>query len=164
MAVSLLLRLECYAINSDQAHLELDFPLGFTNGTSRQFCRNLESFDCREPSRCAVVIVESRPKPVRFDGGDIPSIAEVERRSQLFLTDRMGAGIGTSITKHNTNRVPSCSVTKARPATYCVRSSPSKAHSGAGEKEDRGSRFSPPWARNQFPWEKAGKSLSKLHS
>jgi hypothetical protein len=34
-----------------------------------------------------VVIVVSRLNPVRFDGGDIPSIAGVERRSQFFLTD-----------------------------------------------------------------------------
>src|SRR5271170_1868895 len=46
----------------------------------------LDPFDRREPGRCAVV-VESRVNPVRFDGGDIPSVTGVERRSQFFLTD-----------------------------------------------------------------------------
>jgi uncharacterized protein YeaO (DUF488 family) len=45
--------------------------------------RSLDPFDCREPGRCAVVVV-SRLNPVRFNGGDIPSIAGVERRSQLI--------------------------------------------------------------------------------
>ena len=63
-------------------------------------CRNqdLGPFDCREPGRCAVVVV-SRLNPVRFDGGDIPSIAGVERRSQLFLTDGVRASIGTIVTE-----------------------------------------------------------------
>src|ERR1035441_7252544 len=60
--------------------------------------RKLDPFDCREPGRCAVV-VESRLNPVRFDGGDVPSIAGVERRSQLFLTDGVRASIGTVVTE-----------------------------------------------------------------
>jgi len=56
------------------------------------------SFDCREPRRCAVVVV-SRLDPVRFDGGDIPSMDGVERRSQLFLTDGVRASIGTIVTE-----------------------------------------------------------------
>jgi len=43
--------------------------------------------------------VESGVKPVGFDGGDIPSIAEVERRSQLFLADWVRANIGTNVTE-----------------------------------------------------------------
>src|ERR1700724_1175489 len=58
--------------------------------------RSLDPFDCREPGRCAVVVV-SRLNPIRFDGGDIPSIAGVERRSQLVLTDGVRAGIGTIV-------------------------------------------------------------------
>src|SRR5262245_66359372 len=54
----------------------------------------LDPFDCREPGGCAVVVV-SRPNPVRFDGGDIPSIAGFARRSQLFLTDGVRASIAT---------------------------------------------------------------------
>ena len=60
--------------------------------------RTLDPFDCREPRRCAVVVV-SRLNPIRFDGGDIPSIAGVERRSQLFLTDGVRASIGTIVTE-----------------------------------------------------------------
>src|SRR5882724_4495561 len=60
--------------------------------------RGLDPFDCREPGRCPVVVV-SRLNPVRLDGGDIPSIAGVERRSQLFLTDGMRASIGTMVTE-----------------------------------------------------------------
>jgi len=60
--------------------------------------RTLDPFDCRKPGRCAVVVV-SRLNPVRFDGGDIPSIAGVERRSQLFLTDGGRASIGTIVTE-----------------------------------------------------------------
>src|SRR5208283_445336 len=60
--------------------------------------RSLDPFDCREPGRCAVV-VNSRLKPVRFDGGNIPTIAGVERRSQLFLTDGVRASIGTIVTE-----------------------------------------------------------------
>jgi hypothetical protein len=48
--------------------------------------RSLGPFDCREPGRCAVVVV-SRLDPVWFDGGDIPSTAGVECRSHLFLSD-----------------------------------------------------------------------------
>src|ERR1017187_9255144 len=59
----------------------------------------LEPIDCREPGRCAVVIVVSRLNPVRFDGGDIPSIAGDERRSQLFLTDGVRASVGTIVTE-----------------------------------------------------------------
>src|SRR5271166_1618724 len=57
----------------------------------------LDPFDCREPGWCAVVAVESRMNPVRFDGSDIPSIVGVERRSQLFLTDGVRASIGTIV-------------------------------------------------------------------
>src|SRR5712691_13173786 len=60
--------------------------------------RSLDPFDGREPGRCAVVVV-SRLNPVRFDGDDIPSIAGVERRSQLFLTDGVRTGIGTIVTE-----------------------------------------------------------------
>ena len=38
-----------------------------------------------------------RLNPVRFDGGDIPSGAGVERRSQLFLADGVRASIGTTV-------------------------------------------------------------------
>jgi uncharacterized protein YbjT (DUF2867 family) len=41
--------------------------------------------------------VVSRLNPVRFDGGDLPSSAGVERRSQRFLTDGVRAGIGTIV-------------------------------------------------------------------
>src|SRR5262245_44016575 len=58
----------------------------------------LDPFDCREPGRCAVVVV-SRLNPVRFDSGDIPSVAGVERRSQLFLTNGVRASIGTIVTE-----------------------------------------------------------------
>jgi hypothetical protein len=37
--------------------------------------------------------------PVRFDGDHIPSIAGVERRSQLLLTDGVRASIGTIVTE-----------------------------------------------------------------
>jgi hypothetical protein len=37
--------------------------------------------------------------PVRIDGGDIPSIPRVERRSQLFLADGVRASIGTLVTE-----------------------------------------------------------------
>src|SRR4030095_4421057 len=57
---------------------------------------SLDPFDCREPGRCAVVVA-SRLNPIGFDGGDIPSIAGVERRSQLFLTDGVRASIGTIV-------------------------------------------------------------------
>ena len=60
--------------------------------------RSLDPFNCREPRRCAVVVV-SRLNPARFDGSDIPSKAGVERRSQLFLTDGVRASIGTIVTK-----------------------------------------------------------------
>ncbi len=43
--------------------------------------RQLDPFDCRKPGRRAVVVVESRPNAVRFDGDDIPPIARVKRRS-----------------------------------------------------------------------------------
>ena len=58
----------------------------------------LNPFDGGEPGRCAVV-VDSCLKPVRFDSGDIPSTAGVERRSQLFLTDGVRASIGTIVTE-----------------------------------------------------------------
>src|SRR5277367_1428902 len=60
--------------------------------------RSLDPFDCSEPGRCAVV-VESGLNPVRFDGDDFPPTAGVERRSQLFLTNGMRAGIGTIVTE-----------------------------------------------------------------
>ena len=60
--------------------------------------RGLDPFDRREPGRCAIV-VESRLNPVRFYGGDIPSTAGVERRSQLILTDGVRASIGTIVTE-----------------------------------------------------------------
>jgi hypothetical protein len=44
-------------------------------------------------------MVVPRLNPVRFDGGDIPSIAGVERRSQRFLTDGVRAGIGAIVTE-----------------------------------------------------------------
>jgi hypothetical protein len=43
--------------------------------------------------------VVSRLNPVRFDSGDIPSSAGVERCSQLGLTDRVRASIRTIITE-----------------------------------------------------------------
>ena len=57
-----------------------------------------DPFDCREPGRRAVV-VESRLNPVCFNGGDIPSITGIERRSQLFLTDGVRASIRNLITE-----------------------------------------------------------------
>ncbi len=60
--------------------------------------RSLDPFDCREPGRCAVVVV-SRLNPVRFDGGDILSVAVAERRSQIFLTDGVRASLGTIVTE-----------------------------------------------------------------
>src|ERR1035437_1382415 len=59
---------------------------------------SLDPFDCREPGGCAVVLI-SRLNLVRFDGGDIPSSVGVERRFQLFLTDGVGASIGTIVTE-----------------------------------------------------------------
>ena len=43
------------------------------------------------------MVVESRLNPVWFNGGDISSIAGIERGSQLFLTDGVRAGIGTLV-------------------------------------------------------------------
>ncbi len=43
------------------------------------------------------MVVASRLNPIGSDGGDIPSIAGVERRSQLFLTDGVRASIGTIV-------------------------------------------------------------------
>lgn len=57
----------------------------------------LDAFDCGEPSRCAVVAVESGHQPLRFDGDDIPSSAGIERRSQLLLSDGVRASIGTVV-------------------------------------------------------------------
>ena len=37
--------------------------------------------------------------PGRFDGGDIPSTAGTERRSQLYLTDGVRAGVGPIVTE-----------------------------------------------------------------
>lgn len=53
--------------------------------------RSLDPFERRERGRYAVVMV-SRPNPLRLDGGDIPFVAEVERRSELFLTGRASIG------------------------------------------------------------------------
>ena len=58
----------------------------------------LDSFDGREPGRCAVVVV-SRLNPIRFDGGDNPPVAGSECRSQLFLTDGMRAGLRAIVTE-----------------------------------------------------------------
>ena len=55
--------------------------------------------DRSEPGRCADVAVISRLNPVRFDGGDTPSIAGAKRRSQFFLANRVWAGIGTFVTE-----------------------------------------------------------------
>jgi hypothetical protein len=41
-----------------------------------------DPFHGREPSRCAVFAVESSMNPGPLDGGDIPSVLEVECRSQ----------------------------------------------------------------------------------
>jgi hypothetical protein len=60
--------------------------------------RSLDPFDCREPRRCAVV-VESRLNPVWFNGGDIPSITWIQRRSQLFLSDGVRTTLGTIVTE-----------------------------------------------------------------
>jgi hypothetical protein len=60
--------------------------------------RILDPFDCREPGWYAVVVV-SRLNPVRFDGGDISSIAGVEPRSQLLLTPGVRASIWTIVTE-----------------------------------------------------------------
>jgi hypothetical protein len=67
-------------------------------GTGHGLSAALDPLDCREPGRCAVVVI-SRLNPVRFDGGDIPSSTGVERCSQLFLTDGVRANIGTIITE-----------------------------------------------------------------
>ena len=58
----------------------------------------LDPLDFREPGRCAVGVV-SCLNSVRFDGGDIPSTAAVERCSQFFLTDGVRASIGTIVTE-----------------------------------------------------------------
>src|ERR1022692_3184533 len=59
----------------------------------------LDPLDCREPGRCAVIVVVSRLNPVRLDGGDLPSIARVERRSQFVLTDGVRASTWTIVTE-----------------------------------------------------------------
>ena len=41
----------------------------------------------------------SRLNAVGFDGGDTPSIAGVERRSELFPDDGVRASIGTIVTE-----------------------------------------------------------------
>jgi hypothetical protein len=61
--------------------------------------RSLVPFDCREPGWRAILVMESRPNSVRFDGSEIPSAAGVERRSQLFLTNRVRSDIGTFISE-----------------------------------------------------------------
>jgi len=43
--------------------------------------------------------VESLLELLRFDGGNTPSIARAERRSQLFLTDGVRTSIGTIVTE-----------------------------------------------------------------
>jgi len=86
---------------------------------------SLDTIDSHQPARCSVV-VDSRVEPFRFDGGDTPTVSGVERRSQLFLSDEVRAGIGTLITEAQTYRVPQCSVTDTRLAKYPGRSLPSK--------------------------------------
>jgi hypothetical protein len=43
------------------------------------------------------MVVESRLNPVWFNGGNIPSIAGIERRSQFFLSDGVRTGIWTLV-------------------------------------------------------------------
>src|SRR6516165_10523616 len=59
---------------------------------------HLLPLDCREP-RGKADVVESRLKPLTFDGGDMPSTAGVERRSYCFLTDGVRSDIGTIVTE-----------------------------------------------------------------
>ncbi len=118
---------QCVFITGKRAFLNYPFGVSLNDAVYalRANARSLDPLDCREPGRCAVVVV-SRLDPVRFDGGDTPSIARVEHRSQLFLTDGCGPVSGPSSLKHNTYRVPPCSVTDARRAAYPGRSPPSK--------------------------------------
>ena len=77
---------------------EFEAPEAQRRKQKKELQQNLDSFYGREPCGCAVVVV-SREKPVRFDGGYIPSIARVERCFQLFLTDRVRASFGTIVTE-----------------------------------------------------------------
>ena len=72
------------------------------------------------------MVVESRLNPVWFNGGDIPSIAGVERRSQLFLSDGVWASIGTLVAEAQHIQGSIVLGHRARLATYPGRSSPSK--------------------------------------
>src|SRR6267378_1045854 len=74
-------RERCFRLTRSQLYKSVDVGADW-----RFLFDSLNPFDCCKPGRCAV-FVESRLKPVGFDGGDIPSIAGVERRSQLFLAD-----------------------------------------------------------------------------
>src|SRR5829696_1999299 len=58
--------------------------------------RALDPFDGRQPGRGAVV-VKAGLDPVRLESGDVPPGAGVERRSQLLLTDRVRARVGTLV-------------------------------------------------------------------
>ena len=44
------------------------------------------------------MLVVSRQNPLRFDGGDVPAGATIERCSQISLTDGVRAGVGTLVT------------------------------------------------------------------
>jgi hypothetical protein len=63
---------------------------------NRQTEGSLDPFNCRQPGRCAIVVV-SRPNSVRFDGGHIPSRPGVERYLQIPLTHRVRASVGTIV-------------------------------------------------------------------
>ena len=89
--------------------------------------RALDPLDSREPGRCAVVVV-SRLNPVRFDGGDTPSIAEAERRSQLFAADGVRASIGTLVTEAQQSRAFARAIASSVSATSTPRTgNPSEA-------------------------------------
>jgi hypothetical protein len=60
--------------------------------------RYLYPFDCYKPGWNTTVEV-SGLNPVRLDSGQVPSIAGVENRSQLFLIDRMRTSNRTSVTE-----------------------------------------------------------------
>jgi hypothetical protein len=88
--------MDSWSQNMDSRSQITDSRSQITNSRSQITDSCLDPFDCREPGRCAVS-VESRLKPVRFDGGEIPSSTGVERRSQLFLRNGVRAGIGTIV-------------------------------------------------------------------
>jgi hypothetical protein len=64
------------------------------------------------------MVVECGLKPVWFNGGDMPPIAAVERRSQLFLTDWVRARIRIIITE--AQHMERCIVLSDRCQTCCV--------------------------------------------